>query len=146
MRDFDRPLEPRGKSDAQALGSIMADRFSRIDHVLCSASLRTRQTLEGLVADWPEEAVTYSEELFDADAEGYLGLARNFDVPSLLIVGHNPSISELAVELVGDGDPHLRARMAGGFPTCGLAMLEGDAPLRELEPRSMTLSAYVTPK
>jgi phosphohistidine phosphatase len=146
MRDFDRPLETRGKEDVQRLGSTIFERFAQPERVLCSAAVRTRQTLEGLGASWANDAVDYSEDLFDADAGGYLELATQSDAPSLLIVGHNPSISELAFDLVGDGDAHERARMAGGFPTCGLAVLESDGPLSELKPRCMVLTAYITPK
>jgi phosphohistidine phosphatase len=146
MRDFDRPLEAGGKEDAQRLGSTIFEQFWQPERVLCSAALRTRQTLEGLGAIWVDGAVDYSEDLFDADARGYLELLKQSDTPSLLIVGHNPSISELAFDLAGDGDAHERARMAGGFPTCGLAVLESDGPLSELKPRSMVLTAYITPK
>ncbi|PZO80490.1 MAG: histidine phosphatase [Mesorhizobium amorphae] len=142
MADFDRPLEERGHRDAAAVGERLVAEFGAPAAVLCSAALRTRETLAGLpfAAD---EHTRFSRTLFDADGAGYLREIKAQDAADrLILIGHNPSVAEAAFELAGRGDDDAMSRLASGFPTSGIAVIEIGP---ELAPRSGTLRAFITP-
>jgi phosphohistidine phosphatase len=147
MRDFYRPLHRRGAEDCAFIAREMGKRGMMPSHVLCSASKRTRETLALVAKVLPQAAeITYSQQLFSADSEGYLQLIREFgDAQSLLVVAHNPCIEELAIGLVSRGDRDAIDTLMRGFPTGGLAHLEFDGSFSELQRRSASLSAFITP-
>jgi phosphohistidine phosphatase len=127
--DHDRPLAPRGRRDAAALGARLAgdglgfDRSDLPDLVLCSTALRTRQTVELVLGSSAPPEVDFRRALFYASPEEALAEVRTVpdDRRSVLLVGHNPTAHALAAEL-GD-DPEGRADIeARGFPTCSLAV------------------------
>jgi phosphohistidine phosphatase len=147
MRDFDRPLHPRGIAECAFVAKEMRARGMMPGHVLCSASRRTFQTLELVEQAWLQGSlITYSKELFSADAAGYLDLIRQFsDAPNLLLVGHNPCIEELATGLVSRGDRNAIDTLMRGFPTGGLAHFEFEGPFSALELRTASVIAFLTP-
>jgi phosphohistidine phosphatase len=66
------------------------------------------------------------------------------DVESLMLIGHNPGIEELALSLAGSGDelPAMRRK----YPTAALATLAVDGPWRDLAPGGAELTDFVKPK
>ncbi|MFP4313777.1 MAG: SixA phosphatase family protein [Alphaproteobacteria bacterium] len=100
--DFDRPLAPQGLEDAKALGRKMAKHDYKPDICLYSPALRTTQTLENLELSC--KSVSAVEDMYDANAQRLLDLINNSedDYASLLLVGHNPAIHELAMRLAGE--------------------------------------------
>jgi phosphohistidine phosphatase len=146
MRDFDRPLHRRGIEECTFVAREMGKRGMMPSQILCSASKRTRETLALLGTALPEAAkITFSEQLFSADAEGYLQMIREFgDARSLLVVAHNPCIEELATGLVSRGDRDAIDTLMRGFPTGGLAHFEFDGSFSTLKPRSASLIAFIT--
>ena len=87
---------------------------------------RALETVDWMSSEWPADPVRQvSEELYLAPASKLLELIRKTQSAhaTLLIVGHNPGMSELALRLAGSGDPQARRRMAGGFPPCACAEL-----------------------
>jgi phosphohistidine phosphatase len=136
--DHDRPLAPRGRRDAEALGRRLAgDRFGLDeadlpDVVLCSTARRTRQTADGIVtglaalAEPP--AVDYRRALYYAGPDDVLAEVRTVpdDRRSVMVVGHNPTAHALAAGL-GDRDTVADIEGAAGveargFPTCAVAV------------------------
>jgi phosphohistidine phosphatase len=102
--------------------------------VLSSASRRTRETwslVSSVLGGEPE--VRFQRSLYMADA--------------LLMIGHNPSMEELAVYLAGSGDADALRSMSRKFPTAALAVLEhrGDR-WSELTRGSCHLVEFVRPK
>ena len=149
MGDFDRPLDATGIMDARRIGAEMAARGMRPDAVLCSASLRTRQTLEQfepfIAANIPEPI--FSKSLYSAGALGYLDEIRAAQTASaLLVVGHNPSTEELASMLVSGRDRRAAGSLLQGFPTGALAHFEFDGAFAQLMPHSCALAAFLRPK
>lgn len=140
MKDFDRPLDPRGTADIAAVGKAMAERFERPERVLCSASRRTRDTLSGLGVPFEEDRVQFSGRLYEAEADGYLEALRAETATSVLLIGHNPATEELANLLAG-GDERLKA----GFPTSGLAVFDIDGAFADLSPERTSLQHFITP-
>lgn len=147
MRDFDRPLHRKGKEECAFIGREMHARGIRPTHILCSSSKRTRETLELVMQAGPNETrITYSEKLYSADAKGYLELIRAFgSAESLMVVGHNPSTEELAIQIAARGDRAAMDALMCGFPTGALAHFDFDGPFSDLKARQTTLSAFILP-
>jgi phosphohistidine phosphatase len=117
--------------------------------VLCSSARRARETLEvvrtalGASAD-----VEFDAELYGADSDlllGRLQAVRN-EVESVMLVGHNPGLQDLALMLAGDGEPRAMDLLRAKFPTGALAILEVGAPTwAELGLGGATLTRLVLP-
>jgi phosphohistidine phosphatase len=148
LEDRERPLAPRGRRAAAALGARLARRGPRPDRVLCSPSRRTRETLALL--DLPRKTpVTYQEPLYLASARTLLARVRRLpeDVRCALVIAHDPGIEHLANLLAGDGRPKAKRRLAAGFATGALAELRvPEGGWRALAPGSAFLERFTRPK
>ena len=103
--DYDRALTDRGHDQARKVGRLLAEAGHTPDHVICSAAKRTRQTLDGVLevlGTAPE--VDYSESAYTAGVDSLVELITYVDpgVRTLLVVGHNPTIAQLAATFVGN--------------------------------------------
>lgn len=148
-RDFDRRLKESGKTDSRSIGEQMAARNLIPDIVFCSTARRARETWAGVAAviGPMEERVTYLDELYSSDATGYLEIARSAPpAESVMLVGHNPMMEDLAEVLSGDGDDAARAVLASGFPKSGLAIIAFDGPLSAAAPGKGHLEDFLTRK
>ena len=119
------------------------------DLALVSTSARTRETTALLMAHWPAPApLDIQRKLYLAEAPSLLEALRAApdEVRTLMLVGHNPGLADLALNLTAGGDPHARVRMMEGFPTCALAVLEVPAQhWEELDFQGARLLDFVTP-
>ena len=144
LDDHDRPLAPRGERAAAAMASHLQVAGVRPQLVLCSSALRARRTL-GIVLASLE--VRIDPELYTFDAEVLLGRLRSVpdDVSSLLLVGHNPAVQELAL-LVADGGAS-RRRVAEKLPTGALVTIAlADAPWTRLGESDAEIEGLVVPR
>ena len=117
MRDFDRPLDASGVEDAQTTGVAMRASGYVPDFTLCSTARRARETLEGVAGHADTGRVVYLDSLYSDDAAGYLATIRGHGAHgSLLVIGHNPMMEDLAMALAGDGEEGARQTLAYGFP------------------------------
>ncbi len=145
--DRERPLVERGRRDATALGRRLAAGTGAFgldipvpEVALCSAAVRTGQTAELVNRAMGDRLpVEDFQALYGATPETVLRFVRELDdgVRSGLVVGHNPTMYELAWELVGpaagaaaseDDDPtdDRSVLRNHGFPTCALAVVDLD--------------------
>jgi phosphohistidine phosphatase len=146
MRDFDRPLEPNGRTDADSIGAAMQARSYAPELVLCSSAKRARETLDWVARHTGNGRVVYSDSLYSTDAAGYVDFIRETaDADAVLLVGHNPMMEDVAEALSGDGDPHARSALHGGFPTSALAVIRFAGKLSEVAPGKGYLEAFITP-
>ncbi len=149
LADRDRPLSGRGRAAAAAIGRHLGESGAHPELVLCSSALRTRETCElaakAIGGAWPVE---YESELYLASALDLRErIARVSDgVGTLLVVGHNPGIAELALELARRGDPGALAALRHKVPTGALAELRVHAPGWRRFARACELASFVTPK
>ena len=148
--DIERELTPRGRREAGLLGRHMLAKGLRPDLALVSASARTRETVALLMAPWPAPApLDIQRGLYLAEATAMLEALRAApdEVRTLMVVGHNPGMADLAFNLTATGDPDARMRMMAGFPTCALAVLAfpGES-WAELTFQGARLLSFVTPK
>ena len=95
--DHARPLNRRGRASALALGNWLRGKGWLPDQVLCSTARRTRETLAGLGL---EVEADYRDALYHAEVEALLEAVRGATGGTVLIIGHNPGIGELAERLV----------------------------------------------
>ena len=80
------------------------------------------------------------------DAAGYLALIQEkADSGSVLVIGHNPMMEDLATAVSGDGDHAAKATLGSGFPTSGLAVIAFPGSLRKAAPGAGYLEAFHTP-
>jgi phosphohistidine phosphatase len=115
--------------------------------VLCSSSARTRETLERISAGLDEEIeVRIEEGLYTASASDLLDRLHKVDarVDSVMLIGHDPAIRELALMLAGCG-VHLD-RLGEKFSTAALATLAFQGSRGELTPGAAELVAFVKPR
>jgi phosphohistidine phosphatase len=130
-RDQDRRLDNRGRSDAAEIGGWIGRHPPFADCVLVSHAIRAHQTWEiawaamkELVAEPEVELVP---DLYGADVSQLLETiheASASDPKTLLLVGHNPGMHELALALAGGGDAAGRKALADNLPTSGLAIFD----------------------
>jgi phosphohistidine phosphatase len=151
LDDHERPLAKRGASAAPEIGKYMRRERLRPDLVLCSGAVRARATLALLVAELgptPPE-VRFDDALYLASPAAMLDVIRHVEpqYPHVMVVGHNPGLHALALELVGDGDRKDIAALATKFPTAALAVLTFNADSwSEIRAASGRLEHFVTPR
>lgn len=103
FKDFDRPLEPSGERDALRLGMLLRDAQTGFDRILCSPAVRTARTANLLLQSMglPQVTIEFEKALYASSVDRLLRIIAKADdsVDRLLIVGHNPELSELAILL-----------------------------------------------
>jgi phosphohistidine phosphatase len=146
LDDRDRPLAPRGRRASELIAGHLRQEGIAPSLVLCSSATRTRETLQRVIPALDASDVSIEDELYGASSEGLLQRLREVpgDLESVMLVGHQPAIQELALELAGDGAE--LARLRAKFPTGALATLLFAGDWSELAPGSAELVAYVKPK
>lgn len=146
MRDFDRPLDASGIADASATGMAMHACGYVPDLTLCSNAVRARQTLEGIAAHADIGRTLFLDSLYSEDAAGYLRIIRESGAAgSLLVIGHNPMLEDLAMAIAVEGDDHARANLQAGFPTSGLAAIGFEESLERAGLGEGYLEAFLMP-
>jgi phosphohistidine phosphatase len=144
LPDFERSLTKAGEADADAAGSWLADEGLRPDLVLCSTARRTRQTWHGVAVamaqvqpDTAAPEVHYEQHLYDGGRTELIDLLRAVpeDVATVLVVSHNPTVSDVSVLL----RPYDEDGTFDGLKTCGLAVHRAEGPWSDTEPGSMAL-------
>lgn len=125
-RDFDRSLEPRGEREVAAVAGRLADAGFSPDMVLLSPSTRTRETWAAAKALFPNALIDLCDELYSADAAGVLRLAEAAGerAKTVLVIGHNPGLQDLAAQLLREGSapPSLIAKAESQFPPSAAAV------------------------
>jgi phosphohistidine phosphatase len=141
LADHDRPLAPRGLRAAARIGARLRNDQTPVDLVLCSSARRARETLD-LVA--PPGEIEIEDGLYGASANGLIERLRQLgdDVTSVMLVGHNPAMQDLAVELLAGADQEA----IGKFPTGALATLTFPGSWRSLAAGRAGLVTYLKPR
>ena len=147
--DRERPLEQRGRRAAQALAAWAADHKLAPALVLCSPSIRTRQTLDIVAPAFAgPPQILFEDALYLATAGQLLARLRRVaaSTAGVMVVGHNPGLQELAVLLSDVSGGPLMARLAAGLPTAAMASYAVAVPWPALDRRLARLAALLTPK
>ncbi len=143
LRDFDRPLNKRGKRDAPFMGEKLAERAIRPDFIMSSSAKRATKTARTLAKAilYPPKRIYFTEAIYLADEIGLYRIVRSCDdkVTSLFLVGHNFGITDFAVSLSGE--------QIDNIPTCGIAAIEFDLDSwQQVRPNTGRLLFFDWPK
>lgn len=149
LEDRERPLAPRGWRATRVVAEHIRAAGIQPAQVLCSNALRTQQTLEGVA---PAGEHLIEPELYSASAQEVRERLRRLpeELPSAMLIGHNPTMQELVLELADAGTGSARdselAQIQRKFPTGALATLTFECGWSELAPGCARLVAFVRPK
>lgn len=148
LSDIDRPLTQRGVRASRRIAKYLRRKRIRPALVLCSPSLRTRQTLEAIAPSLGKGcSVELVAELYAASERELLEQLRALpeSAASVMLIGHNPGLQQLALVLASRGVD--RAKLEQKFPTAALATLRVDTDnWAALRPGEAELIDYVIPK
>ena len=150
LADHDRPLAPRGVRAAERVAHHIRSERVRPALVLCSSARRALDTLEAVKPAFaPQPDIVVDHDLYGAAARTLLRRLHRVgpDVASVMIVGHNPGLHDLADDLAGDGDPAAIAQLHAKFPTGALATFDLRATgWADLEPGHAYLVSLILPR
>lgn len=150
LPDRDRPLNKRGRRSAVAMRHAMRDYGLLPDLILVSTAKRTLETMHAL-EPWDDTPLVESmDELYLANEAQLLTALRAVaeTVRTVLLIGHNPGLHDLALRLAdprGSADQPLRA-VREGFPTGALAEFTVTGPWCELGQGGGRLMRFLTPR
>jgi phosphohistidine phosphatase len=119
LRDFDRPLNDRGESDAPKVGAELLGKIAHIDHVYSSSSKRTTQTTKLLFSKtFP---VSFHDELYHPSVKNVLDFIHRLDDKknTIAIISHNPTTTDICNHLQSDVQ-------FTNIPTCGVVCIQFD--------------------
>jgi phosphohistidine phosphatase len=147
--DHDRPLGARGVREGALVGEWISANAGPVDAVLCSSATRTRQTLERTGITAP---VQYVDRIYDATPgvviEEINDVQSRFSDPisTLLVVGHEPVMSSLALSLADEESSNgpVAQALSTKFPTSSVAVLRVTSPWHELALRGAELIDFHT--
>ena len=148
LSDEARPLTKRGRKAAVRMADHIAAAGLTPSVVLCSSAARARETAELLhPALPPKTQIKVEPRLYEAGSSQLLTRIKRLSpgAASVLIVGHNPAMQELVLELAAKSPKvkEIRAK----FPTAALAVLEAEVDAwNEITPGDAKLVHFATPK
>jgi phosphohistidine phosphatase len=124
--DRERRLTKRGRADAPVTGAYMARHGLVPDLAMISPAARAQETWKLVAACFaPAPAAVSEERIYNASAGALMALIAEIRRPhSLLLVGHNPGIHDLAIQLIAAGDAQARERVTEKLPTAGLVVID----------------------
>lgn len=129
--DIGRALTERGQREAEIVGQALAERGARPDHALISSARRAQQTWEGVRGAFGDVVTEVERGLYDADSVALRHRIEDAedDCSSLILIGHNPAIHRLAVDLLVDqaAAPSTLERLSGGFPPGSAVIFTADS-------------------
>lgn len=148
--DFNRPLNDRGRQVAKRVGRELRDRDFHFDLVLASPAARVRETIDGVEDKFTFNApIRFEQRMYLAGEQLLLSLVRDLPeaVQGPLLVGHNPGLQNLLLELSKKDDEGLHDRIADKFPTAALAVVELPAHRwKDVEPATGRIIELILPK
>ncbi len=127
-QDFDRALSPKGLEDAAALGRTLIQRGLLPDYILCSSARRTQQTCKEALLKTDEHKIhsSFTKDIYNASRGALFHLIQSLDhnPETVMLVGHNPAIYELAAMLATSGNDTVLARLGNGYQPASLSVIE----------------------
>ncbi|MBN8841888.1 MAG: histidine phosphatase family protein [Sphingomonadales bacterium] len=151
-RDFDRPINARGRRGAEIIGQYVKRQGIAVDRIIASPAVRVTETLDLFqpAANLDEIEPHWDRRIYLASAATLIDVIRDTgrDSTDLLIAGHNPGLEDLALMLAPeDGGGALRAEIEEKLPTAALVRLELDiADWHDLDVGMARIVAFVRPR
>lgn len=150
-RDFDRPLNRRGEKAAALIGQFARGRKMQFDMIVASPAVRVKQTLDHFLEALGEPLEAHwDRRIYLASAPTLMDVISELPdgIDAAIIVGHNPGLEELILELVpDDGASPLREDVEVKFPTASLAVLDLAVDRwSDVKPDGATLVSFTRPR
>ena len=144
--DFERSLADRGNKDAHRIGRWIQEHNWLPDQVICSPAIRAKQTIDHVCQQIGMDSgtVEYDKRIYEADQNHLLNMLKetNSLTTRLLMVGHNPSFSDLLNFLCSDSThPSVDRSMS----SAALAVITLKAPWSALDQGSGELMSLIQP-
>ena len=137
--DADRHLTKTGEKNAFNIGKYLKKEVEQIDKILCSPAKRTKQTLENLNMNYKNSEFIPSIYGSQTNTLFKLIQSQKKSIMNLLLIGHNPSITQLASFFYG--------KYISEIPTCGLIKIEFNVKSWvDISDKTKTLFKYHYPK
>ena len=144
--DHQRPLAARGIREGALAGDWLRAHVPAIDTVLCSSATRTRETLARTAVEAP---AAFLDRLYGASPGEVIAEINKVsdDVDTLLVVGHEPTMSHLALGLAGPGsDRESAERIDRKYPTSAIAVLRVPGSWSDLGLSGAELTSFHVPR
>ena len=148
-RDFDRPLNAKGKRAAAMVGRHMRSLGLAFDHAIASPAVRVSETLEQIESGYGRTiAPNLDRRVYLASAATLLDVVHEFpaEVESALLVGHNPGLEDLVLMLVADGADPLRDAVEDKYPTGSIAELQFEGDWASIATGTARLTRFIRPR
>lgn len=146
--DFERPLAPRGERAARSMGHWLKSARPLPELILCSTATRAVRTCQLITRSLGSSVQVHFEDgLYGASGTALLARLHGLPdkVKSVLLIGHNPGVQDLLIELANEGDPVRLVEVRAGFPTCAVATLRVNGHWSELGTCTARVKDLVTP-
>jgi Phosphohistidine phosphatase SixA len=129
-RDFDRPVNMRGKKAAEVIGRWLRDQRISFDYIASSPAVRCVETIDHLSIGYGETMTpVWDRRAYLASGSSLLDIVHEAPENSerMLLVGHNPGLEDLILSLVPDvGGDDTRDAVEEKFPTASLVEIDFD--------------------
>jgi phosphohistidine phosphatase len=120
LKDFDRPLNSRGKKDAPLMGRRLKKKKEHPDLIISSPAKRAIKTAKIIAKqlDYPKKKIVVKENIYEASTDDLLEVIRNIDdkFTNVYLFGHNPGFNNLSY--------YLTKKDVDNIPTCGIFAIE----------------------
>ncbi|ACF14315.1 putative phosphohistidine phosphatase, SixA [Chloroherpeton thalassium ATCC 35110] len=107
MKDFDRPLNKRGKRDAPFMGSLLAQKNFQPELIVASPAKRTLITAQLIAAEieYEQEKILTDPRLYEESFNFYLDVIKSWgdQLSKIMLVGHNPIMTSMINYLANYG-------------------------------------------
>ncbi len=148
-RDFDRPLNDRGRRAAQVMGQWAKGAALHFDRVIASPAVRATETLATFMDSYGKAIdAHWDRRIYLASSATLLDVLR--DQPdiceTLLMVGHNPGLEDLVLDMVPEGGCPARTEVEIKYPTATIARLDFAADRWADIGRPAELSLFMRPR
>jgi phosphohistidine phosphatase len=118
LKDFDRPLNDRGKKAAPVMGKRLLDKNIKIDAFISSPAKRAKKTAELIAKEYDvkKEKIIFQDKLYLAEPAVFWDVISKTDDDHkhIAVFSHNPGITDFANQLTPED---IRV---DNIPTCGV--------------------------
>jgi phosphohistidine phosphatase len=150
LDDFERPLSRRGRDAAPLVGRHIARRGWVPDMAIVSPAARTRQTWDLVAAEFPRRPqLVVDRSIYEAEPGAILAAIRGIsdDVATLMVVGHNPGLEQLAWRIAGDGSSAEALKtIRNKYPTGATAVFQLAGTWAHLDETACRLVDFISPR
>lgn len=117
LKDFDRPLNKRGKENAPEMAERLVQRGFKFDLIVSSPAKRAKSTAKFFAEAYQVDDIQYEESIYEANTTALLKVINGLDdsAETVIMFGHNPGFTDLANEL-SDADIY-------NIPTAGMVLM-----------------------